>query len=292
MSDPLMSRFYVTGIFIKKYYNVATGSPAVDDVERFFLPVMSILGLGIPVPLAYTSDTYRVDGSLFLGMNIQNRTVTIQIPVLGDVATKKTEIYNIFSQDPRIAEHTRYDLCLELNIGKILTLKDVVLLGAEPDVKSPVGQVLTLTIFCPNPIIYGAPDTFSSGAPSCPLCDSTHVVTVYGTWVTYPVITLVGRSATTTITNVQTGRYFTLDVPSVGGETITITTQPGPTQGIVGSVSGNMIADVIGGSLDLALDPTFGTNTLTVVGNPGGGAHIDIVTFVMTMSWYNSYIGV
>lgn len=287
-----MSRFYVTGIFIKKYYNVATGSPAVDDVERFFLPVMSILGLGIPVPLAYTSDTYRVDGSLYLGMNIQNRTVTIQIPVLGDVATKKTEIYNIFSQDPRIAEHTRYDLCLELNIGKILTLKDVVLLGAEPDVKSPVGQVLTLTIFCPNPIIYGAPDTFSSGAPICPLCDSSHNITVFGSWLAYPVITLVGRYSVTTLTNLQTGRYFTLDLAPINpAEIITITTEPGPSQGIVSSISGDIISDVIGGSLDFALDPTAGVNTITVTGY-GGGAHIDIVTFVMTMSWYNSYIGV
>jgi hypothetical protein len=304
--DPLLSRFYVTGVFIRKYYNASPGSTVVSGVvtpsstgsERYYLSTMSFFGLGVPVPLIYSSDAYRMDGTTYAGTNIQNRTVTVQIPVLGDVITKKAEIYKIFAKDPALTEYTYYDLCIETDINYTLILRNVNLLGVEPEVRSPIGHILTITIFCKDPIIYANTErnylaVFSPsiyGPPTDML--SSHSIEPYGTWYTYPRIIVAGSCANFGIENKSNGKKIQLNMTMGSTEVVSIITQPGPYQKISSNVARpkigyNIISLVEGGCLDFSLDPTYGVNDVEVT----GAKLVNSPVTNLTLYWVDCYVG-
>jgi len=293
MTDPLLSPFRVTGVYFLKY----TRDYVTDDEvkERYYFTPTLVTGLGIPTPNVRSSGAYRMHGQFFVGLNIPNRTVVITIPVTGDIQEKSAEIYEWFSQDPSTISRSSFDMYLELNTGKRVMSKRVVLTTITETLHEPLAQFLNITFFCPDPMWYDAElmsvdaAFYYTGPPDTAINQSIRLP-VIGTGTVYPTITVTGATYLLNFENVETGQVFgPLYYESSPGETFILNTDPAsPVHGVYSDTAlpDNLLTKAGTPNLELYLDPGFGDNHLLVTGYVTEG------TATITVEWHNAYIGV
>jgi hypothetical protein len=296
-TDPLLLPFRITGVFLYKFTTDLSGGDETTLLAkyRYYLQPTLITGLGIPAPSIRTGDAYRMDGSYFSGLNIASRTVTITIPVIGDIQAKRAEIYNMFSQDPSLPLDTYYNLYLELDTGFTLVLHKVILDTMTDNIDRPRGQLLNISFFSADPWWYSVrmksdiQSVAYAGPPDTPLTMS-YDVQCLGTGIAYPKIIITGQSNRFQITNASTEQVIgPVYLSCAPGEVITIVTSPTESRGIFSSL--HSPSDIInhvggGGNLDFYLDWGFPHNHIMIDGVVTGG------TVTVELQWYESYIGV
>jgi len=158
----------------------------------------------------------------------------------------------------------------------------------DPIIFNPTQQSESWVLAPSNQLVFPItfPILFGSG-----VIDDTLNVTYNGTWLTYPVITIVGPLNGALITNNSTDEEIALNFDVPTGTTITMNLNYGAktvVDQLGTSYIGSVSADSDLATFHIAPDPEVagGVNELAVT---GGGADANTA---VTVAWYDKYIGI